>query len=497
MNKRTIIKAAQELPADVAALCPEFAETADTAETAPRRTARGGNTGIFKRVVLPLVLLGAGLTAAVVTAAVLKRGGARGPGGNAQPAKNTPGGDNIAASATESPATAEPHGKNLAYTPNYDTRSTLHVYEFKEILARDGYHRDGVIDKNYNVSNAIFSNITPKGMLEENPDVELFYSETSGACFLKVKNELYRFDTFGGYHRKLCYWDYDGNGVDDLVSMYDWGSGMAYLSVAVVDLTTMEQKVIHTVNLLTDDYFSFEFDGDNIYIAGKKCTYSHGLLFLDDNVILVNSISLNDQIFGKTDIIGRVEGKELFIEFQSSNEDSLSALDFRRLCSIVDGLAYYRTGPTFDKVQIKIVSPSGSTLYETEQPGSAFAIASTYPRSSLTGETVNTEALQARLPRSGQSTVLSATLASGIFYDYIIIRLECEDMAAVAAVMNNYCEAALNFALEEYERPCCVLEFTAPGSDERQIYAVINAELGSTRVWIAPELSSNFGPPAA
>ena len=487
MNKRTIIKAAQELPADVAALCPEFA---DGAEAKVGRAARGGHNGIFKRVVLPLVLLGAGLTAAIVTAAVLKRG-AHGPGGSA------PGGDKIAASATGSPAKAEPHGKDLAYTPNYDTRSTLHVYEFKEILARDGYHRDGGMDKNYNVSDAIFSNITPKGMLEENPDVELFYSKTSGACFLKVKNELYRCDTFGGEYQHLCYWDYDGNGTKDLVMHYTFGSGIPYEGVSVTDLTTMESKAIQSVNLLESKWSNFEFDGENIYIDGKKCTYSRGLFFLDDNVILVNSISLNDYIFGKTDIKGRVEGEELFIEFQSSNEDSLSASDFRLLCAIVDGLAYYRTGPTFDKVHMKIVSPSGSTLYETEQPGSAFAIASTYPRSSVTGETVNTAALEARLPRSGQPTVFSATLASGVFYDYIIIRLECVDMAAAAASMNNYCEAALNFALEECKRPCCVLEFTAPGSDERQIYAVMNAELGSTRVWIAPELSNNFGPPSA
>ena len=487
MNKRTIIKAAQELPADVAALCPEFA---DGAEAKIGRAARGVNKGVISRVVLPLVLLAAGLTAAVVTAAVLKRGGARGPGGS------VPGGDNISTSATESSAATEPHGKNLAYTPDYNTRSTLHVYEFKKILERDGYHRDGGMDKSYNVSNAVFSNITPKGMLEENPDVELFYSETSGACFLKVRGELYRFDTFGGYHRKLCYWDYDGNGVDDLVSMYDSGSGTAYLSVAVVDLTTMEQKTIYTVNLYAGIFFSFEFDGENIYIAGKKCTYSHGLFFLDDNIILVKNASINESLYGKVDIKGRVEGEELFIEFQSTEEDGLSASDFSRLCSIVDSLAYYRTGPTFDKVQIKIVSPSGSTLYETEQPGSVFELASTYPRSSLTGETVNTATLKARLPHSGQATVLSATLASGVFYDYVIIRLECEDMAAVAVVMNNYCEAALNFALKEYEVPCCILEFTAPGSDDPQICAVMNAELGSTRVWIAPELSGSFGPPS-
>lgn len=163
------------------------------------------------------------------------------------------------------------------YTPDYDSTSTLHADVFLKKLKKDGYHRGDEIDKNYNTDNikGIF-NITPQAILEENPDLELFYIKEGYHCFMMYKGEIYRYETFGGYHHQLVLWDYDGNGVKDLVSYCSYGSGVSYLSVGITDLTTMKAQPIITRGILWEPGFSFAFDGENVYINGEKLTYSNG-----------------------------------------------------------------------------------------------------------------------------------------------------------------------------------------------------------------------------
>ncbi len=167
------------------------------------------------------------------------------------------------------------------YTPDYDSTSTHHADVFLEKLKKDGYHRGDEIDKNYNTDNitGIF-NITPQAILEENPNLELFYVKNGyHHCFMMYKGEIYIYDTFGGYHHRLVLWDYDGNGVKDLVSFSSFGSGVSLLSVGITDLTTMKAQPVIT---MWEPGFSFAFDGENIYIDGKKLTFSNGEFHCDE-----------------------------------------------------------------------------------------------------------------------------------------------------------------------------------------------------------------------
>ena len=163
------------------------------------------------------------------------------------------------------------------YTPDYDSTSTLHADVFLDKLKRDGCHRGDEIDTDYNTNNieSIF-NITPQAILEENTDLELFYVKPGYHCFLMYKEEIYRYDTFGGYHHRLVLWDYDGNGIKDLVSYNSYGSGFSYLSVTITDLTSMEQQNVITRGILWEPGFSFAFDGESVFIDGEKLTYYGG-----------------------------------------------------------------------------------------------------------------------------------------------------------------------------------------------------------------------------
>ena len=163
------------------------------------------------------------------------------------------------------------------YTPDYNSTSTLHADTFLENLKKDGYHQDGEIRKDYAVENikGVF-NITPAGISEEDPDLEIFLVKDGYHCFMTYKGEIYRYDTFGGYHHRLVLWDYDGNGVKDLVSYHSSGSGVSYLSVDVTDLATMQTLPVLSRGILWEPGFSFAFDGEYVYLDGEKLTYSDG-----------------------------------------------------------------------------------------------------------------------------------------------------------------------------------------------------------------------------
>lgn len=162
------------------------------------------------------------------------------------------------------------------FIPDYHSANRLHCEEFLEILKRDGYYRDGEMDHNYNTDNITdIINITPKSISDERPDVEVFYLSNQH-CFLMVNHTIYRYDTFGGYHQQLCLWDYDGNGTKDLVSYYTCGSGLSYLSVGILDLTSMESIEVITRMTLSEPEFSFECKDGVIYIDGEELTYSDG-----------------------------------------------------------------------------------------------------------------------------------------------------------------------------------------------------------------------------
>ena len=162
------------------------------------------------------------------------------------------------------------HAASSYFVPDYQTDSTLHADLFLTLLKRDGYDLNGETNRNYN-TNGITSvtNITPKSISDERSDVEIFLV-SSAHCFLMVDQKIYRYETFGGYHHQICLWDYDGNGVKDLVSYHSYGSGIPYLGVSVLDLTSMENRNIKSVNLLVNPPFSFAYEDGKILLDGEE-----------------------------------------------------------------------------------------------------------------------------------------------------------------------------------------------------------------------------------
>ena len=168
------------------------------------------------------------------------------------------------------------HGETGYFIPDYDTTNNLHCDEFLENLKSDGYIRGGEKDYNYNTDNITRTvNITPKSISDETSDIEVFWV-SDAHCFLMVNHTIYRYDTIGGYHHQLCLWDYDSNGTKDLVSYNTWGSGLSYMSVDILDLTSFERIQVITRMVLAEPGFSFECENGVIYIDGEELTYSNG-----------------------------------------------------------------------------------------------------------------------------------------------------------------------------------------------------------------------------
>ena len=161
------------------------------------------------------------------------------------------------------------------FIPDYDTTNNLHCDVFLKNLKSDGYIRGGEKDYNYNTDNiTCIVNITPKSISDETSDIEVFCVDTH--CFLMVNHIIYRYDTFGGFHHQLCLWDYDNNGTKDLVSYNTSGSGLAYMSVGIFDLTSFEEIQVISRMILNEPVFSFECKNGVIYIDGEELTYSNG-----------------------------------------------------------------------------------------------------------------------------------------------------------------------------------------------------------------------------
>ncbi len=74
----------------------------------------------------------------------------------------------------------------------------------------------------------------------------------------------------------MCLWDYDGNGVKDLVSYNTSGSGRSFKSVSIFNLTSFEEIQVITRAISNEPDFSFECKNGVIYIDGKELTYSNG-----------------------------------------------------------------------------------------------------------------------------------------------------------------------------------------------------------------------------
>lgn len=165
---------------------------------------------------------------------------------------------------------------------SYEQGDSVNAELALSMLRSEGYIEadTGTLRVNYyNTSGSVLRNCTPDYILEHGGDVDLFQDE-SGAYFIRLLDQLYRYDSFGGRHINMCRWDYDSNGAADLVFYSNSGSGLDYHSVSIFDLSTRTIKDIIVKMTLAEPSFRFDFDGESIYIDGNKVEYIGGEFYI-------------------------------------------------------------------------------------------------------------------------------------------------------------------------------------------------------------------------
>lgn len=207
--------------------------------------------------------------------------GTENPGGLPTPSGANSGTEHSVNPPVPVPSSALPTGDEAKAlqdfcAPKYDSKDTRHVDVFLEILARDGNKQsDGTFDKSYNYQHAPFYNVTPESIRSEVSDLEFFYN---GNClFMLFDGVVYKYSYWKP--EQLCLWDYDGDGILELVSYGTIGSGIIRLCVSVLDLETMKSRPVYS-SMLPYRY-SFLFYNGIIYLGGYPVTYEDGEFRID------------------------------------------------------------------------------------------------------------------------------------------------------------------------------------------------------------------------
>ncbi len=169
----------------------------------------------------------------------------------------------------------------------YANGSSENVELAFSILRSSGFIlKDGRRYTELDIGDIDLRNCTSDYVIEKTDDIELFYNYHDWcAYFIRVGNELYRHDAGGGHHIYMLLWDYDKNGVEDVVMVSEAGSGTTYQEAVVFDVSTKEFKDIIHRNIYTDINFTFHFDGENIYIYLKKVEYKGGEFLIDGIIV--------------------------------------------------------------------------------------------------------------------------------------------------------------------------------------------------------------------
>ncbi len=171
---------------------------------------------------------------------------------------------------------------DTGYLPNCSTKyiqtfnnDKLHVEEFIDILKSNG---------NESTSAYLYTkflNETPIGIRSETQDVEIFRGDDGyQGYYIRYKDKVIKSE--GSSIGCVYLWDYDCNGVKDLVSRHSIGYEMVRTGIYVTDLTTMKQTLIYVVPYETGVVYNpqnslqFDYDGESVYINGQKITYSDG-----------------------------------------------------------------------------------------------------------------------------------------------------------------------------------------------------------------------------
>ncbi len=166
------------------------------------------------------------------------------------------------------------------------------VDEFIAIFERDGYtvtirgENEGEKVSGYSLGEHRVVNITPRSVIGIDDDINLFEVINKGNqsyYFIMTNGEIfYSFYTFGGGIHYMCLWDYDGNGVRDVVVLHSFGSGMDYRSITLLDVTEKKEKsVINGAFWICD----LDWDGESIFLDKSKAYYYEGGFWTDEKTV--------------------------------------------------------------------------------------------------------------------------------------------------------------------------------------------------------------------
>ena len=92
-------------------------------------------------------------------------------------------------------------------------------------------------------------NVTPEAVSYKT-DYKIFKASDSCASFILIDNEIFPIcESFGGYgFVNAVPWDYDDDGVTDLLVASSWGSGIHISTISLFNAKTKESTVIYTTS---------------------------------------------------------------------------------------------------------------------------------------------------------------------------------------------------------------------------------------------------------
>ena len=141
----------------------------------------------------------------------------------------------------------------------------LDAYDAKAVKA------DGVSKDDLDIEKCV--EVTPDGVFEAT-GVQIFkFTDTLASFMIKDKEVKEACQSFGGMgFSDAIPWDYDQNGVDDLLVAGSWGSGMHRAALTLWNMDTMEQMDLDSMNIQSS-FFSvgdigFDFIDENDHSKG-------------------------------------------------------------------------------------------------------------------------------------------------------------------------------------------------------------------------------------
>lgn len=166
----------------------------------------------------------------------------------------------------------------------------------------------------YDLSESNLYNVTPTEVAVAS-DYKIFKASDSCASFILIDGDIYPIcNFFGGYgFVNAVPWDYDGNGVIDLLVASSFGSGIHCSEISLFNATTKESTVIYTSS--SDDRIDLVIRGESPAFSSKDPSslpiyynvYSAHIKITDGNLSRLSYLT--------TDKVGTIEltdGKPVF-----------------------------------------------------------------------------------------------------------------------------------------------------------------------------------------